>query len=74
MMKSLLKSFWNFKSKDAPVDSVPVGPVINGVPYMYVWKEENKINLVFRNMPQYTISFSKEVLSDLIEALEKIKG
>ena len=66
-----LKSKKQIEYTEIPSDAIPV--MGNNFVYMWLWKNQNRINFVFSNHPGVTISFDEKIKNNLIESLEKIK-
>lgn len=54
----------NDRKATVPSDALVVG---NG--YMRVWKDEDRIAFVFRNMPYHTVKFDVKIADELSEAI-----
>jgi hypothetical protein len=73
MSKKLLETFRN-DNYTAPLESIGLGPEKNGIPYMFVWKEDEKIRFEFRALPTQTVAFHHSVIPELIAALSKFQN
>ena len=60
-----------------PHDALGVGPTRTEeqgppLPYMWVWRDANRIRMEFRNMPGVVVACDSRVAGELSEALEKM--
>lgn len=49
--------------------NIPNDALVVGNGYMRVWKEEDRINFVFRNRPHHTVKFDVKIADELSEAI-----
>jgi hypothetical protein len=57
-----------------PQDSIGIGPVWNEGPplhYMYVWKDNDRLKMEFRNLPGVVVACDARVAQELSETLKK---
>ena len=56
-----------------PAEAIPTGPFYDsGQPYMYVWRENNRLKFTLRNLPRVVISFDAKLIPFLRNALNKL--